>query len=100
MKETSLMAARNYAFFSSALLMMMAVGCSDSSKEESASSDMALVNDIQCNIGRGAFVSKSQASPTGDLRVSCPGTTNVTFTHIRTQSLPDQIGSAPRREGD
>lgn len=73
------MAARNYAFLSSAVLMMLAVGCSDSSKEESASSDMALVNNIQCNIGRGAFVAKSQASPAGDLKVSCPGTTNVTF---------------------
>jgi hypothetical protein len=73
------MAARNYALFSSALLMMLAVGCSDSSKEESASSDLALVNDIQCNIGRGAFVSKSQASPAGELKVSCPGTSGVTF---------------------
>ena len=73
------MAARNYAFFSSALLVTLAVGCASEKKEDSASSDMALVNDITCNIGRGAFVSKSQASPAGDLKVSCPGTSGVTF---------------------
>jgi len=72
------LALRNYALFSSAVLVTMAVGCSDT-KEDSATSDLALVNDIQCNIGRGAFVARSQANAAGELKVSCPGTMNVMF---------------------
>lgn len=72
------MALRNYALFSSAVLLTMAVGCSGT-KEDTATSDLALVNDIQCNIGRGAFVPRSQANAAGELKISCPGTMNVMF---------------------
>jgi hypothetical protein len=73
------MAIRNYAFLSTAVLTMLAVGCSQS-KEDSAASNMAMTIDSNvCNIARGAFVSKSMASATGDVKVSCAGTQNITF---------------------
>lgn len=89
------MVARNYAFLSSAVLMLLAVGCSDSSKDDSASSDMALVNDIQCNIARGSFVSKSQVTVAGDLGVSCPGTSNATFNGQPIQGNVDSFKVQP-----
>lgn len=74
------MALRNYALLSSAFLTMLAVGCSQSKDESSSSSEMALVNDVStCNIGRGAFVNRTQASAAGDLTVTCPNTQNVLF---------------------
>lgn len=70
---------RNYAFLSAAVLTLLAVGCASEKSESSASSNMALVNDLTCNISRGAFVSTQMAAADGSIKVACPGTANVTF---------------------
>jgi hypothetical protein len=49
------------------------------SEDDAASQDLALVNDVQCSVARGAFVPKSTASASGELKVTCPGVRGVMF---------------------
>ncbi|MBX3229044.1 MAG: hypothetical protein KIT84_01800 [Labilithrix sp.] len=89
------MAVRNCALFSSAVLVMMAVGCSDT-KDDSATSELAVVNDITCNIARGAFVARSETNADGELSVSCPGTFNVLFNGQPIQGQSQSFSVKPK----